>query len=135
MDFTTVRVSEPVAEELHGRKRRGESYDDALRRVLGMDGTDADREQLRAALSGSGDVLEARVDAILAMYAHLREHGHAEKSDLLSVVDVDATGYASPDSLWANMVKGKDTLAALPGVETPATGRTTWRYSDPDGSD
>jgi DNA-binding Lrp family transcriptional regulator len=96
------------------------------------DTADVDREQLRDALPGSGEVLEARVDAILAMYRHLQDHGHAEKSDLLAVVDADAVGYASPDSVWANMVKGRDTLRALPGVETPPTGRTRWRFADED---
>jgi hypothetical protein len=28
------------------------------------------------------------------------------------------------------MVKGKDTLRALPGVRTPSAGKTTWRYED-----
>ena len=62
------------------------------------------------------------------MYAHLREHETAENDDLLEAVDVDATGYADADSVWANMVKGKDTLRALPGVQKPSPGRTTWRY-------
>jgi len=63
------------------------------------------------------------------MYDHLREHGEAERDDLLDVVDIDATDYASPDSVWSNMVKGKDTLRALPGVEKPSTGRSKWRYT------
>lgn len=64
------------------------------------------------------------------MYEYLREHGKAEKDDLLAVVDVDATGYADAGSVWANMVKGRDTLRALPGVETPPAGRSEWRYTD-----
>ena len=96
---------------------------------------DVDRDRLRDALPGSGERLEARVAAILAMYEYLREHGTAEKADLLELVDADATGYASPDSVWANMVKGKETLRALPGVETPPPGRTEWRYvAEEDGS-
>jgi len=92
-----------------------------------------DRDQLRDALPGNGALLKARVDAILRMYAYLREHGTAEKGDLLELVDVDTVGYASPDSVWANMVKGRDTLRALPGVETPPTGRTEWRYTGENG--
>ena len=90
------------------------------------------RATVRDALAGSGDLLERRVDAILAMYAHLREHGGAENDDLLDAVDVDATGYADAESVWSNMVKGKDTLRALPGVQKPSPGKTTWRY-DPEG--
>jgi hypothetical protein len=89
------------------------------------------REQLRDELAGSGDLLERRVDAVVAMYNLLRDRGEAEKDELLDTVDVDATGYQDETSVWSNMVKGKKTLSALPGVETPPTGRTKWRY-DPD---
>jgi predicted CopG family antitoxin len=44
MDRTTVSVSEEVADELHGMKRRGESYDDVLRRVLDLESEDAATE-------------------------------------------------------------------------------------------
>lgn len=57
-----------------------------------------DRDDVRAylwdELPGSGDRLEARVDAILAMRDRLREHGEAEKADLLGAVDVEAVGSA-----------------------------------------
>jgi hypothetical protein len=89
-----------------------------------------DRERLREALAGSGDVLEARVDAVVAMYDRLRQEGEATKGELLDVVDADAVNYAGPDSVWSNMVKGKRTLQALPGVEPPPTGRSTWRFED-----
>jgi hypothetical protein len=88
-----------------------------------------DRAQLREALAGSGDVLEARVNAIVAMYDQLRQEGEATKGELLGVVDAEAVNYAGSDSVWSNMVKGKKTLRALPGVEPPPTGRSTWRYS------
>jgi hypothetical protein len=87
------------------------------------------RAQIREELAGSGDRLEARVGGVLAMYDHLREYGEAEKDELLDVVDVDATGYESRASVWSNMVKGKDTLRALPGVEKPSTGRSKWQYT------
>lgn len=90
---------------------------------------DESRSQLREELDGSGDLLDARVEALLKMYDYLREHGSAKKEDLLNVVDVDATGYASRGSVWSNMIKGKDTLRALPGVEKPASGRSEWTYT------
>jgi hypothetical protein len=90
---------------------------------------EADRDRLADALPGSGEVLDARVDAIGDMYGVLREEGAAEKSDLLDAIDVEATGYASPASVWANMVKGRDTLAGCPGVETPRSGMSTWRFT------
>lgn len=95
-----------------------------------LDATDDLRATVRPTLAGAGDLLERRVDAILRMYAYLREHGTAEKNDLLDVVDPDVVDYADANSVWSNMVKGKDTLRALPGVRTPSAGKTTWRYED-----
>jgi hypothetical protein len=63
------------------------------------------------------------------MYDRLRREGEATKGELLDVVDADTVNYAGPDSVWSNMVKGSETLRALPGVEPPPTGRSTWRYS------
>jgi hypothetical protein len=94
-----------------------------------VDADDELRAQLRDGLAGSGELLERRVDAVLTMYGVLRERGSAEKGELLNAVDVDATGYQDETSVWSNMVKGKDTLSALPGVETPPTGRTEWRWN------
>lgn len=91
---------------------------------------EADVDQLREELAGSGDLLDRRVDAILDMYDYLVEHGEAEKSDLLGAVDVDEVGYQDAESVWSNMVKGCDTLRALDGVGTPPEGKTTWRYSN-----
>jgi hypothetical protein len=88
-----------------------------------------DKDQLRNRLAGSGSVLDARVDAICAMYEYLHTNGSAEKSDLVAEVDIEATAYASDTSLWANMVKGKDTLAGCPGVEAPGDGMSQWRYT------
>jgi hypothetical protein len=90
---------------------------------------DAVRERLRDELPGSGDLLAARVDAILAMRDELRERGEATRDDLLNAVDVDATGYADANSLWKNSVAGRDTLRALDGVDRPPTGRAEWRWS------
>jgi len=88
-----------------------------------------ERERLIDEVPSSGELAERRADEILKMYDLLRERGEAEKSDLLGVVDVEATEYASEASVWSNMVKGRDTLRALPGVETPRKGMTTWRYT------
>lgn len=35
-EYTTIRVTPAVADELHDRKNRGESYDDVLRRILDL---------------------------------------------------------------------------------------------------
>ena len=153
MGRTTIQVSDELADELHGRKNRGDSYEDVIWRVIdaaerqtpahpgGPDDlapgedppevrlSDDQREMLRDRLAGSGSALMARVYAVEAMYRELRRLGEAEKSDLLEVVDVDATAYQSERSVWSNVVKGQDTLSALPGVEAPATGMSTWRHA------
>lgn len=95
--------------------------------------SDDQEAMLRERLAGSGDRLDGRVDAVRRMYDRLRTLGEATRGDLLNVVDVDATGYAHADSVWSNVVKGKDTLAALPGAEKPASGMSTWRY-DPEAA-
>jgi hypothetical protein len=156
-DDTSIRVSEELADELYQRKGRSTSYEDYIWELLdrvdgGNDGgpteadntsqdshtrrteprtpVEADVNRLRDELAGSGDLLDRRVNAILDMYEYLVENGEAEKSDLLGAIDVEETGYASGDSVWSNMVKGKDTLRSLDGVQTPRKGMTTWRYTD-----
>jgi hypothetical protein len=109
---------------------RNTSRDGHTRRTEPRTPVEADVNRLRDELAGSGDLLDRRVNAILDMYEYLVENGEAEKSDLLGAVDVEATGYASADSVWSNMVKGKDTLRSLDGVQTPRKGMTTWRYTD-----
>lgn len=93
---------------------------------------DVDTDALRDALPGTGRDLDARVTAVLSMYDYLRTHGTGEKGELLDVVDVDATSYASADSLWANAVKasgGKpNALELLPGVSLEGD---TYRYREP----
>lgn len=81
---------------------------------------------------GSGEMAEARREAVQRLYEYLRENGTARKDDFLELVDADAVGYSSLSSFWANAVKGRDTLRALPGVKPPEEGGRTWRYSRPE---
>jgi hypothetical protein len=71
---------------------------------------------------------EARMNAVLTFYEHLREHrgervSRSNLQELADDTDLDV-GYASFTSLWNNWVKANDsqdrnfnTLAQLPGVE------------------
>lgn len=87
------------------------------------------RDRLTETVPRSGDVAERRADAILEMYDHLREHGEAENDTLAELVDPDAVDYKNADSIWSNLVKGKETLRALPGVEPPPPSvDEPWRY-------
>jgi Arc/MetJ-type ribon-helix-helix transcriptional regulator len=141
----TISVPDELADQINARLSYGDNRSEWIREAIEQrlgdrgahnepDTDDGVRDQLRDQLAeelpGSGDVLDARVEAVLKMYAVLRDRGAASKSELLEVVDVKETGYASAESVWSNMIKGRDSLRALPGVETPATGRSTWHYSD-----
>lgn len=90
--------------------------------------TDEHIDQLRNEIPG-GDSQTHRIKMILEMYNRLRELGSASKDDLLEVVNPEQIGYKDDNSVWSNIVKGRDTLRALPGVETPPTGRSQWRYT------
>jgi hypothetical protein len=86
-------------------------------------------ERIREGLFGSGNLLDARVNEILKMYMELQRQGEATKEELLSVVDVEAADYQDKGSVWSNMVKGKDTLKAIPGVQKPPRGKSKWTYT------
>jgi|AntRauTorcE11898_2_1112593.scaffolds.fasta_scaffold14282_2 hypothetical protein len=80
-------------------------------------------------LPGSGETLESRREAVHTLYAHLQEEGTATRSDFLELIDPDEVGYSSAESFWTNLVKARDALKQLPGVEAPSEGEHTWRYS------
>lgn len=92
------------------------------------------RDEVRENLPGSGDTLEARVDAVLDLYNYLREQEGQIRttSELKELIDADDVGYGSVGSFWSNGVKansnvGRDNaLTALPGVEELGNGR--YRY-------
>ena len=90
------------------------------------------RDRLTETVPRSGDVAERRAGAILKMYDHLREHGEADNDTLAELVDPDAVDYKNAGSIWSNLVKGKETLRALPGVEPPPPSVDgPWRYRSP----
>ncbi len=73
----------------------------------------------------------AEKNTIIKMAQLLRDRGEAEKDDFLEVVDADRVDYASEESFWANCVKGRDSLKAVPGVQKPPRGRTEWKWAEP----
>lgn len=96
------------------------------------------RDEIRANLPGSGDTLEARVDAVLDLYTYLREQEGQIRttSELKELVDADDVGYGSVGSFWSNGVKansniGRDNaLTALPGIEELGNGRYRYRVDE-----
>jgi hypothetical protein len=90
---------------------------------------DAWHDRLTEEVPRSDAVAERRADAILEMYDHLREYGEADNDTLAELVDPDAVNLAGADSIWSNLVKGKETLRTLPGVEPPPPSvDKPWRY-------
>lgn len=88
-------------------------------------------------LHGSGELLEARVDAVLLLYDRLREnegrHVHVNELRGLITPDVlDAIEYSSVDSFWANFIKKHgdrpNAIALLPGVEYTQNGLYRYRH-------
>ena len=139
MGKTSIQVTDELADELYSRKGRGETYEDVIWRLIDdEDNRDthardpapaepaADRERLAELLSGQGDLLDRRVDAILSMRDRLRERGSATKHELLESVDPEVVEYADSESVWANMAKG--VFGELPGVESPPPGKSEWRW-------
>ena len=97
------------------------------------EGTTSRRANANGALDVDGALADLALDAdrreaVRAMYDYLAEHGTARKSGFTSdVYPEHPAGYGSPGGWWNRL--GKDALASLPGVEKPAEGRPTWRYS------
>lgn len=149
-ETTTIQIRKQTWKRLSAQKEPGDSFDDVIRRLLNEENNqeqthtrtrervepdpepdiiESYRDQFGEEIYGSDDLLDRRVNQIFKMYDLLREQGEAEKDELLDVVDVDATGLQDRESVWSNLIKGKDTLRALPGVQKPETGMNTWTYS------
>ena len=96
------------------------------------------RDAIRDNLPGSGDRLEARVDAILDIYQYLRDQAGQIRttSELKDRVDADAVGYNTVDSFWSNAVKAnsdldrENALTSLPGVEELGNGRYRYTHAE-----
>lgn len=135
--MTTITISAENWQWLNAQKRPGESFNDVLDRLRGAPAESAVAAAGDAGalpedldLPGSGETLERRRAALARLYAHLRDEGTASRSDFLDLIDPDAVDYSSAESFWANAIKGRDSLRALPGVEAPGEGGHTWRYTD-----
>ena len=156
MATTTIEVYEEDWTRLNRMKQPGDGFKDALHRAL--DQLEALEEQDTAVqpeevsleerrrvqqqhtapepslddvdLPGSGEVLEARKEAVQRLYQVLQEEGVATKQDFLQEVDPEAVQYDSEESFWSNCIKGRDALKGQPGVEPPPRGRSVWRFDE-----
>lgn len=140
MRFTTVRVSEPVADELAERKGRGDSYDDVLRRLLGMDTDDSEEpadDPLAAALESCspGRDREERAERRALgreVLEWLRERDdHVSRSDFEEAlypdlaVDPDAQ---SADAWWRRLARPALQAAADAGLVEYREGHHDYRW-------
>lgn len=73
-------------------------------------------------IPGSGEIAQARRQAIRNLYRHLREEGESTKRELCGLVDADEVGYGDVDSFWNNLIIRKDVMRELPGVVPPGEG-------------
>ena len=113
-------------------RARGEEVVDVDQEASAGDQEDVDeREQLRDALSGRGDTLERRVDAVLRAREWLRENGPATKREVVSqLFDPETATYAVEDSWWERLVMAG--WKALDDIEAPqaASPHAKWRVRD-----
>lgn len=130
METTTIEISTENWSWLNKRKEPGESFNDVLDRLRTGEGGVRAPESFpdELDLPGSGDVLDRRQATLLELYEYLQEEGTATKSDFLELIDPEEVSYSSPESFWANAVKGRDTLRALPGVISPGEGEHRWKF-------
>jgi len=143
METTTIEISVENWRWLTTQKRRpGESFNDVLDRIrqqhdeqpASLENEPTDKIEPADVpadldLPGSGDTYERRREAIARLYTYLREEGTATRADFLELIDPSDVDYASGASFWSNCVKGRDSLAALEGVQPPGEGEHTWRYT------
>lgn len=134
MDTTTIEVSRENWQWLNSLKEApGESFNDVIDRLRDAPATPTTPDPGDAVadleLPGSGDTLQSRRAAVAQLYRHLQDEGTATKREFLDLVEPSAVGYQSAESFWSNCIKGRDSLAALPGVQPPGEGEHTWRYT------
>lgn len=126
MDFTTIRLSGEVADTLHDMKRRGESYDDVLRRVLDDGGIhpDGDRPSSgnisppdeRGESGGDDGRRERRGEPTGAAEPSdtTRERGEADAEGVLRAADLPGSG-TDKENRIAAVVNMYEYLKERPG--------------------
>lgn len=132
MGRTTIQVSDDLADELHERKNRGESYEDVIWRLI--DGADTTESATNSPLN-TLNLPPSEENAVAAAYEHLREVGTSQRSDFINEVYPDHhAGYSDRDlkdperAWWKNVIDPN--LRKLPGVSPPSSeGKHYWRFT------
>lgn len=114
---TSIKVSEEVWQELNGKKRLGDSFDDVLRRELGLD-DDRDDDPV-----ADLDLAESKADAVRAMYEFVKAQGETTPKSLKAEIfdEYPATYEGSGPDYWHRQLA--EYLEQLPGIERPSQRR------------
>lgn len=128
-DKTTIEIHRSTWRRLNAVKEPGDSFDDALNRVLNIylehrgehltpvtledlePEVDESAQQAAVAgvdglsLPGSGEVLERRREAVRAVVERVHELGRAAKPELLEIVDPESLGYQDAESCWKGLLQ------------------------------
>jgi len=154
MSDTNIPVSDEVWEELNSRKKRGDTFDDVLRRVLEMNTDDADEPDVAidSASEPTGETQAAGVRvhdeipstvsadeaavAIDAAVAYIEEHGSATMREIVTEVmpehdlEYDVPDLESGDryrgSWWRRVIK--PALEQHELVASPDLGESNWDW-------
>lgn len=118
---TNIPVSDEVWRELNSRKNPGDSFDDVLRRELGL--VDEDRRQQAEAAAADTGLDEDWQAALVAVWAYLQEVGEASPSDIRDAVYAEEPCDSSPEWWWKKL---SGEIAAMPGVERVSQRRFEW---------
>lgn len=146
MGRTTISCSEELADELYQRKRRGESYEDVIWRLIReADGDSVDEPEPEPTREPTDDVAltpESVADSVeksmtdiqrrslIAALEYLRKQGTAEAGDIVAAAyEAEPDSYASEASwrsnLWNNVGGDLRETGAVELVSKPQ-GRWKW---------
>lgn len=130
-DTTTIEVSRETWRKLNAFKHPGDSFDDAVNRVIKQASSGGPAEQLiddpgdepidvdDVDVPGTGQILGRRRAAVHLMAEEIHKTGGATKGELLELVDVEELGYQDPESAWKNCFH--PALQELEAVEAAGT--------------
>jgi len=132
MTDTSIRVSHTLADELHDRKDRGDSYEDVIWRLVEGEDTDSGPDDgLRDAVDGidwggqGGAKNDERVEAVAAAAALLRDRGECAPVVLRRHVDREYDLGLQQSSVQRLL---SDNLPKMPAIETESNGQIyVWR--------
>ena len=117
-DYVTVNVKPDTWHELNIRKKPGDSFDDVIRKALGLDhdGIEDDLEAL--------DLNDEEKEAVRAMYEFVRDRGETTPKEITAELQQRyPAGKQNEEWWWKSFC---DPLVELPGIERPSQRRVVF---------